>query len=168
MNPELAARAYNRTINHPAATTSDNDIERRVWLPFDFDPVRPSGISSTDGELKYAKERALQAADWLTQELDEPPSIWGFSGNGYHLLFRIDMPNDETTTQQVKQIIEATSAKFTDSKVSVDRTVFNAGRVWRLFGTLNRKGEDVPHLGRVHRRSSILRAQFVDDYAGQV
>lgn len=167
VNPELAARAYNRTINYPAATTSDKDIERRVWLPFDFDPVRPRGISSTDEELKYAKECALDAADWLTNELGEPPVIWGFSANGYHLLLRIGLPNDEASTQQVKQIIEATSAKFTTSKVSVDRAVFNAARVWRLYGSKNRKGDEVPHLGRVHRRSRILGAQFADDHAGQ-
>src|SRR5215211_1603034 len=66
VDPALLARAYNwarKVYKEP--TTSDNDIVRRRWLPLDFDPARPSGVSATDAEKRAAKERALQVRDFL-------------------------------------------------------------------------------------------------------
>jgi hypothetical protein len=48
--PALFARAANRVRPRAEQTTSDRDILRRRWLPIDFDPVRPAGISSTEAE----------------------------------------------------------------------------------------------------------------------
>ncbi|MFA5214020.1 MAG: hypothetical protein WC406_11840, partial [Methanoregula sp.] len=51
VNPALLARRANRIKMHLAhgdATTADADITRRLWLPVDIDPVRPSGVSSTE------------------------------------------------------------------------------------------------------------------------
>lgn len=161
VNPALLARAYNRLDEHPQAATSDADIIRRVWLPFDFDPVRPSGISATAEERHLTHVCTKKAVEWLQTVLNDTPAIWGDSGNGYHVLYRIDLPNDEAATAKVKQIIEETAKRFNDEKVTVDRTVFNAARIWKLYGTIARKGDEVPELDRVHRRSSILEAQEV-------
>src|SRR5262249_19341282 len=49
-NPALLARAANRLKERVRTTTSDGDIVHRYWFPLDFDPVRPSDISSTDVE----------------------------------------------------------------------------------------------------------------------
>ncbi len=160
VSPALLARAYNRLDEHPQATTGDADILRRVWLPLDFDPVRPSGVSATDAELEAAKARAADAVAWLELEIHEKPEIWAFSGNGYHVLYRVDLPNNEAATNAVKGIIDATAGRFSDEAVSVDRTVFNAARIWKLYGTLARKGDAVPAIGRVHRRSQLLREGF--------
>ena len=160
VNPALLARAFNRLDEHPKATTCDSDIARRVWLPFDFDPVRPAGISATDTELAAARARALDAAVWLETELKDRPAVWACSGNGHHLLYRIDLPNDDQATEWVRRTIEATADRFSDDVVSVDRTVFNAARIWKLYGTLARKGDAVPSIGRIHRRACILRERF--------
>lgn len=158
--PALLCRANNRVIDRPKSTTGDHDIVRRVWLPFDFDPVRPSGTSASEDELRATRERAIEAVEWLSNRLGEPPSVYGFSGNGYHSLFRLEMPNDEAAKAQIKSIIDQTADRFTDNVVAVDRTVFNASRIWRLYGTLNRKGDSVAKLGRIHRRSAILKAGY--------
>ena len=53
VNPALLARRVNRIkmrLSRKDATTADTDIIRRRWLPVDIDPVRPSGVSSTDAE----------------------------------------------------------------------------------------------------------------------
>ncbi len=162
VKPALLARVCNRVVTHPKATTGDADIARRVWLPFDIDPVRPAGISSNPDELEAARARALDAAHWLTGELGEAPAVWAFSGNGYHLLFRIDLPNDGKATASVKSIIDATADRFTDDAVAVDRTVFNAARIWKVYGTMARKGDEVERLGRVHRRACLLGKDFVN------
>lgn len=136
---------------------------RRLWLPFDFDPVRPAGISSSLDELAVAKQKALRTADWLEKQFGDPPDIWAFSGNGYHLLFQIDLPSEERVTRKTKAILEATSALLSDERVKVDRTVFNPARIWKLYGTTARKGDEVPEQDRLHRRARIMGRNFADD-----
>lgn len=160
VQPALLCRANNRVIERPKATTADRDILRRVWIPIDIDPVRPSGVSSSDDELAVAKDRATKVAEFLTDKLGEPPAIWACSGNGYHLLFRTELANDDKNTAHVKALIDQSSEKFSDDAVSIDRTVFNAARIWRLYGTMNRKGDNVSKLQRVHRRAAILGEGF--------
>ncbi|HOD86410.1 MAG TPA: hypothetical protein PKK41_07360, partial [Methanoculleus sp.] len=56
-NPALLARRANRIklrLSRRDATTADADIIRRRWFPVDIDPVRPSGVSSTDAEHNAA------------------------------------------------------------------------------------------------------------------
>jgi len=57
VNATLLARAKNRVENYVKHTTSDTDILRRLWLPIDLDPVRPSGISSSEGEHQGGRVR---------------------------------------------------------------------------------------------------------------
>ena len=94
--PALLARAANHVVTWAKHTTSDADILGRVWLPIDFDPVRPSGISSTDAEHTAALERAQACRAWLAS-LGWPQPVYADSGNGAHLLYRIDLPNDPPT-----------------------------------------------------------------------
>src|SRR4051812_47256439 len=61
--PALLARAANRLQEHAQVTTADADINCRRWLLIDFDPIRPSGISSTDREHGRAISIACGAWD---------------------------------------------------------------------------------------------------------
>jgi hypothetical protein len=100
VNPALMARAANRLQPKPRATTTDADILRRRWLPIDFDPVRPADISSTDAEHEAALERARGCRAHLRQE-GWPEPILADSGNGAHLLYRIDLSNDAEALKTV-------------------------------------------------------------------
>ncbi len=166
VNPALLARACNRLIEHLQSATADHDIIRRVWLPIDIDPVRPAGISATAEEIDIAKHRAAEVESWLRGELSDDPTIRGFSGNGWHLLFRIDLPNDQAAARFVKGVIDAAADRFDDDRVTVDRTVFNPARIWKLYGTRACKGDQVPALGRVHRRAAICTEAFDRDPDG--
>src|SRR6266478_4940272 len=110
-NPALLARAKNRMEEFAGATTADPDIVRRRWLLIDCDPVRPSGISSTDVEQLMAVATAYQIQDYLTTQ-GFPAGIVGSSGNGGHLLYRIDLPNDAESLGLVKRCLEALAARF--------------------------------------------------------
>ena len=93
INTDLLARSANRlqVAARDCPLTADVDILLRRWLLVDFDPVRPAGISSTDSEHELAIERALQVREVLRAE-SWPDPIVGDSGNGAHLLYRIDVP----------------------------------------------------------------------------
>ena len=47
----IAARSLNHLTQWSKHTTTDAEIIRRKWVLIDLDPVRPSGVSSTDEEL---------------------------------------------------------------------------------------------------------------------
>lgn len=153
VKPELLARASNRLKMYADLTTSDSDILHRLWFPIDFDPKRPSGISSTDTEHEFAIRRAKECREWLTQQ-GWLHSILADSGNGAHLLYRIDLPNTIENTNLIKNCLQAVAFKFSDNVVDVDLTTFNAARIWKLYGTLACKGDHIPN--RPHRLAKIL------------
>lgn len=153
--PDLLARAHNRLKVYARATTSDEQITRRRWLPIDFDPKRPSDISSTDAEKDAAMARAIDCREFLRAE-GWPEPIFADSGNGAHLLYAIEQPNDMATRDLLTRALEALSLTFDDEAVKVDRTTFNAARIWKLYGTMSCKGDDMPD--RPHRMSCILEA----------
>ena len=151
----LLARAANRIReggkNDPS--TADRDVVRRKWLLVDLDPVRPSGVSATDAEKEAARDRAYEIIAYLRSEGWPEPTV-ADSGNGFHLLYQIDLPNDKESGELVKGVLEGLAFKFDDEKVKVDKSVHNAARIVRLYGTVCRKGDDFPE--RPHRRSRIL------------
>lgn len=154
--PALLSRRANRVkmnLNRKDSTTSDADILSRWWLPVDLDPVRPSGVSSTDTEHQAAIERADRITAWLS-ERGFPDPVKADSGNGAHLLYRIELPNDEAATALVKSCLSVLDALFSDRLVSVDSANFNAARIWKLYGTTSKKGDNTPE--RPHRKSALL------------
>ncbi len=154
--PDLLARAKNRVIERAKKTTTDTDVACRISLLIDCDPRRPSGISANDAEHAAAIERARDIRRVLTEEFGWPAPILADSGNGGHLTYPIDLPNDDASTKLLEAVLRALAARFSDAAVDIDRTVFNAARIVKAYGTVARKGEDLPE--RPHRLSRILDA----------
>ncbi len=156
VNPALLSRRANRIkmrLSKKDATTADADIVRRRWLPVDIDPVRPSGVSATDAEHDLALATAERIAAWLAEE-GFPAPVKADSGNGAHLLYRIDLPNDEVATGLVKSCLATLDALFSNEQVTVDTANYNAARIWKLYGTVSRKGDNTAE--RPHRRARLL------------
>lgn len=150
--PDLIGRAANRLRKGKKdESTKDHEIIRRRWFFLDFDPKRPAGISSTDQELAAAKERCDLCKSWLT-ECGWPSPIVAMSGNGWHLLYRIDAPTEDEDL--LKRCLASVATRFLTPAVSVDQKVFNAARISKLYGTLARKGDHTD--ARPHRRSEII------------
>ena len=92
IDPALIARNENKFEYGTHVTTTDAEIIRRRWFLIDIDPVRPAGISSTDAELQMAVDRADKIVDWLSS-IGWPKPLRGLSGNGAHIMYRVDEPN---------------------------------------------------------------------------
>jgi len=152
INPACYHRENRDKIIDKAASTSDNDIERRQWILLDFDPKRASKTSSTDAEKQLSEEVMKQAGAYLRSKGFKKPVI-ADSGNGWHLLYRIDMPNDNDSKKIVENFLKACDMLFSTEKVEVDISVFNASRITKLYGTMAVKGADTKE--RPHRRSKI-------------
>lgn len=151
--PDILHRAKNKLVEQKKdSSTADKNIARLKWFPIDCDPERVSGISSTDEEHEKALamcrkiREALRALGW-------PDPILADSGNGFHLLYPIDLPTSDS--QLLKRALEGLQ-QFNENDVHVDQTLFNPSRIIKLYGTLACKGDNTDE--RPHRFSRILEA----------
>jgi putative DNA primase/helicase len=150
LHPSLLARRYNQVA--PARdTASDADVLGRRWLLVDADPVRKSGISSTAEEKRRAWQTMRTVHAWLAGR-GWPEPVLADSGNGYHLLYRIDLPKEDGGL--VKNVLEGLAARFDSEAVKIDTKVFNPSRIVKLYGTVARKGTSLRE--RPHRRTGVL------------
>ena len=152
---DLLARAvYKLRFGKDLQTTADGNIVRRRWMLVDCDPVRESGIASTDAEHDLAIGKAKEIRDGLAS-LGWPSPVLTDSGNGAHLFYRVDLPADDGGLVQNALAVLHTAS---DEHVEVDVSVFNPARIVRVPGTMNRKGDDADGkvCGRPHRMAKIL------------
>ncbi len=157
LNPCHAALLSRRQKNvvHEKARdlTSDGDIIRRRWFFIDFDAKRPKGVSATRDEKQAAKEVMNAVAAWLAEQ-GWPAPLKAVSGNGYHLLYLVDEPNDLDTAELFKRVLQVIAERFSTDAVSIDTGVFNASRITKAYGSLAAKGANTSE--RPHRFSKML------------
>ncbi len=150
---ELSAR---QRLTRTWTLTKDVDIARRRMILIDLDPSSPdrgSEDSSTDAEKEAARQQMELVYEWLRgQGFPEP--VVADSGNGWHLLFTVDLPNDDETTNLIQAFVNALAKRFSTPDVAVDISVFNSSRITKLYGTVSRKGNDRPE--RPHRLSRMV------------
>ncbi len=147
VDPGLLARAANRIkpADRGDATKDENIIEQR-WLLIDIDPKRPTKVSATKEEKQIAVDKMKEIYAYLNTE-GFPKPIVADSGNGIHLMYRIKNP-EKTPSDMISSFLNALGFMFDSHQVNVDSKVFNPARIWKLYGTVARKGdhtEDRPH-----------------------
>jgi predicted P-loop ATPase len=153
----LLARGKNKLRKKATDTTKDSDVDHYRWLLIDLDPSRPSGISSSGEEKEFAFLKACEIFDFLKQKWGVDP-IFADSGNGYHLLYKIDLENDKKGQNKglIERALKGLGGIYTDENVGVDETVFNPARITKLYGTIATKGDHTED--RPHRKSGFFRA----------
>ena len=139
-------------------TTSDGDISLREWLLIDVDPKRPSGVSSTDEEKNSAKLVINNVFSFL-RDIGFAEPIVCDSGNGFHLLYKIGLENTDANKLLIQTVLQVLDLYFSNGKCDIDKTVFNASRITKLYGTDSKKGNSTDD--RPHRQSSILKVPKV-------
>ena len=129
-----------RFVENPT-TTSDQDVIGRDLVLIDLDPKRPSDTNASDEEVKYAWEVAQRIRDFLRDSGFYSP-VMAMSGNGVHLLYRVQMANTPAVQELVKDFLKALDMMFGDDRIDVDTSVFNASRIAKMIGTRSNKGFD--------------------------
>jgi hypothetical protein len=146
-------------------SASEADILCRQWLFIDADPRRPTemaGHSAADEEKAKAKTKVVAIRDHLTG-LGWPAPLLCDSGNGYHLLYRVELPVDDGGL--TKRVLEVLAGRFDDEAVEIDRSVHDAARITKLYGSKACKGQSTEE--RPHRWTAILEApQALDAVPG--
>ena len=152
LNDALFSRQQANKFLVAKNTTSDKEIEGYDWFFVDLDPERPTGISSTNEELKQAAELAQKVYVYLKGLGFEEP-VRAFSGNGYHLLYKIMLTKNDENTKLIERCLKALALLFSTDGVKVDTANFNPSRICKLYGTLAQKGSNTQE--RPHRMSRI-------------
>ena len=83
------------------------------------------------------------------------------SGNGYYVLYRIDLPNSDESTTLVKSVLYALASRFDSPDAHIDPSVANAARIVGLIGATKVKGDPIPD--RPHRVSKLVKTPQVID-----
>jgi len=145
-------------------------ISRRQILLVDIDVIRPKDCSSTDTE----KQGAYLLARLIYRDLREsgwPKPVVVDSGNGYQLLYHIDLPVDDHGI--VRNCLKALAEKYDQGNLKIDTLVHDAVRVAKLPGTMACKGkscEDRPHRRsgyfKLPDRFEVVQRELLDKLAG--
>jgi len=144
VDPALLERAPNRLRENvgKGGCTTDADILRRRWLPVDVDYTRPAKTNATDDEVRAAGVVAKKIRAHLN-ESGWPNGVLVMSGNGVHLLYRIDLPADPASRALVKRVLERLAKDFdVPGGAHVDTSVHNPARILKVPGTMVRKGPE--------------------------
>ncbi len=135
------------------ATSSDNDVVGYDWLFIDVDPKRPTGTSSSDDQVAAAKEIGNKVYSFM-KNIGFYDPLFGFSGNGVHLLYRIKMKNSDENRELIKKCLNVLDMYFSDDEIQIDLKNFNPARVCKLYGTQAQKGANTEE--RPHRMSMVI------------
>lgn len=173
--PQFFDRANFYTTLNPVSTSvdkfpKDKDIVAYLWLPIDIDPIRYerdkfgvpqrigfADLSSSDEELENSAKASAVVEQMIEAATGVKPTVSAVSGNGHHRLYRVSGEMDKLEPL-VHEILKTLSDIFSytplkDHWVHIDTTVANPSRIWKLYGTTSRKGENTPD--RPHRPSGV-------------
>lgn len=155
-HPQLFARRPDEFgASFKGTATKDADVLCRRWLLIDLDPVRPPGVSATGAQKAAVIRRARDVYQWLAKQFGVAGIVCADSGNGVHMLLRLpDVSNDSASRLMCGRLLQRLSDEFSDSSVKIDQTTFNAARICTLYGTVKRKGGDIPE--QPHRMSRLV------------
>jgi hypothetical protein len=146
------------------ATTND-DVKSLNWFLIDCDPERTNGQSksnSTRAEKKAAAERANVVHEYLSSQ-GWPEPILADSGNGWHMLYRVDIPLWKEHDGKLvgtgdalilRSCLMALSSMFSTPDAKIDISVWKPAQVTKLYGSMTRKGANEED--RPWRRSKLV------------
>lgn len=133
---------------------SDSDIESIRFIFVDIDSIKEEKkLSATRAEVNQARMTFDKVRQFLVENnLEEQMCI--FSGNGFHIMLPVQMPNTNEYITLYKQFLKMLAYKFNTDTVKIDTSVANPSRLGKLVGTVAAKGE--PSVERPHRVSKLI------------
>ena len=133
--------ATNSKLRPFQRVTKNSDITRLKTLFFDFDPVREKNTAATHEQVGDAYKVSSKMVSWLKENGFPSPLITGFSGNGCHEYYAINL--DVSDKPLIDDLYIILNKRFNTDTVSFDTSVKNSARIARTFGTINKKSDKV-------------------------
>jgi len=129
--------ATNGNLRPYLKTTKNKDITRIKTLFFDFDPVREKGVQATPEQVGESFKMITKMSRWLYDQGFGWTSNIGFSGNGWHSYYAVDL--DVNDKSMIDDLYTLLNKRFNSDLVSFDVSVKNSARIARTFGSINHK-----------------------------
>ena len=131
------------------------DVTRRRWILIDIDrnkALQPDD-PATENEHEDAMELTFEVQSYLS-DIGFPAPIQVDSGNGYHLYYRVDLPNDDASRDLVRDFLKLLDNTFSCEKGKIGSECFDSRRISRIPGTWSRRG--TASKDRPYRQSRIV------------
>jgi putative DNA primase/helicase len=145
------------TLTRYASRNGDHLCRR--WFYLDVDPIKrlPEGTEgmATDEERQAAHGCAGRILGALLR-CGWPSPVLVDSGNGMHLYWRVDLPNNKHATALLGGLVRRLAELFDAPDGKLDRETHYAQRHARVPGVLVKKGAETPK--RPYRMAKILHA----------
>jgi hypothetical protein len=145
-------------LGHPPHV---GDVLHRRRLVVDIDrpgDARDAGMA-TEAEREAVREVACRILDYLSGK-DWPAPLLIDTGNGFHLVYGVDLPNDVRSRAMsralVSEFLKRLGEAFDTPGAAVERGMVAANARTRVPGTWNRKHDSTPD--RPHRQVRIVHA----------
>jgi len=152
VNTACYSREQHDCFKQTDATTHDHEIDAYEWLFIDLDPERLAEISSSDEELAEAEKLSDKVYEYM-QNLGFHEPVRAMSGNGHHLLYKIDLPNTDENKSLIERCLTNLASMFNNGIVKIDIVNHNQSRICKLYGTTAQKGANTKD--RPHRMSTL-------------
>ena len=145
----------NEIAQVPKRGVKDADISKVRFVLIDVDRAGDTSCPANEKEVAEAVSLAKSIKAFLHGH-SWPEPIAMLSGNGVHLLYPVDTDAVAETSSAIKRFLHHLASKFDNDRVHVDKSVFNPSRIWKLPGTVARKGQETED--RRYREAKIFRA----------
>jgi hypothetical protein len=137
-----------------------DEFLRRRWLMVSVDAaLEPEAVAqhgnelmASEGELRRAWQLAVEVCGYLS-ERDWPDAAVIDSGNGYHVLYRVDLPNDPATKATLTRLMKVLRQRFNGERGAIEASA-SANLATRVPGSWRRKGRNLP--ARPHRMGKLV------------
>jgi hypothetical protein len=127
---ELAPGSWKSAAN---ATSNASHVTRRKWLSFDCDPVCAIGFTKFNA-TEAERELFRRELNLIVTSAGLGVVLQADSGNGAHLIARVDLKNDPATAEAVDKWFKSFRRKYSGEHLRIDST-FDAARIVKVVGT---------------------------------
>lgn len=98
------------------------DIDHYQYLYIDCDPEHPANTQATEEQVGHARELAENVQQYL-EEAGFPKPICCFTGNGFALYYRLNLPNVPEIATLINNVLKCLDRKFSNAHAKIDTTV---------------------------------------------
>jgi hypothetical protein len=153
----------NGLYTHAFVTAKDQDIFCRTNILVDCDPCRAEEFkdsSASEEEKGHAFELLGRARAAMAAMFPGLLPVVIDSGSGFQAIYRCSMAADDESRVLIGNLLHYLAGQLDTDKAKIDQAVFNAARIARLPGFLNRRGPEEP--GRPHRLARVIEYPWTE------
>lgn len=158
----LASLPQNQLVRmEKGAGISSKDIGEYRYFFVDVDvlnlQIGGKKRNATEEEHEKARKTAFEAKAFL-KEKGFPDPILTDSGNGFHLLYSMNLPMTEESDRLLKAAVTAIGERVDNRDCKIDTVVADRGRKIKLPGSINNPGEETTRMAFIVENPGELKA----------